>query len=38
VSSFNNILQLALLGPQSPEREEAIKKEVFLLIRRYLNP
>jgi AcrR family transcriptional regulator len=38
VSSFNNILQLALLGPQSPEREDAIKKEVFLLIRRYLNP
>ncbi|UOF01875.1 TetR/AcrR family transcriptional regulator [Bdellovibrio bacteriovorus] len=38
VSSFNNILQLALLGPQSPEREEAIKKEVFILIRRYLNP
>ncbi len=38
VSCFNNILQLALLGPQSPEREEAIKKEVFILIRRYLNP
>ncbi|MEN0058688.1 MAG: TetR/AcrR family transcriptional regulator [Bdellovibrio sp.] len=38
VSCFNNILQLALLGPQSPEHEEAIKKEVFILIRRYLNP
>lgn len=38
VSSFNNILQLALIGPQSPEREEAIKREVFLLIRRYVNP
>lgn len=38
VSCFNNILQLALLGPQSPEREEAIKKEVFVLIRRYLEP
>ena len=38
VSSFNNILQLALLGPQTPEREEAIKKEVFTLIRRYLEP
>lgn len=38
VSCFNNILQLALTGPQTPEREDAIKKEVFLLIRRYLNP
>lgn len=38
VSCFNNILHLALRGPQNPEREEMIKKEVFLLIRRYLNP
>lgn len=38
VSCFNNVLHLALQGPQTPEREEAIKKEVFLLIRRYLNP
>ncbi len=38
VSSFNNVLQLALLGPQTQEREDAIKKEVFLLIRRYLEP
>lgn len=38
VSCFNNILNLALLGTQGAEREEAIKKEVFILIRRYLNP
>lgn len=38
VSCFNNILHLALLGPQGADREDAIKKEVFLLIRRYLNP
>ena len=38
VSSFNNILNLSLLGPQGPEKEEAIKKEVFILVRRYLNP
>jgi Transcriptional regulator len=38
VSSFNNILQLSLLGPQGPEREEAIKKEVFTLFSRYLKP
>lgn len=38
VSSFNNILTLALLGPQTKEREEEIKKEVFILIRRYVNP
>lgn len=38
VSCFNNILQLALTGPQGPEQEDAIKKEVFLLVRRYLNP
>lgn len=38
VSCFNNILQLALSGPQTHEHEEAIKKEVFVLIRRYLNP
>jgi AcrR family transcriptional regulator len=38
VSSFNNILQLSLLGPQSPERENEIKKEVFILINRYLKP
>ncbi|MGE5085628.1 MAG: TetR/AcrR family transcriptional regulator [Bacillota bacterium] len=38
VSCFNNILQLSLLGPQGPEREAAIKKEVFTLISRYLKP
>lgn len=38
VSCFNNILQLGLLGPQSAEREEAIKKEVFTLFSRYLKP
>jgi len=38
VSSFNNILQLSLLGPQGPEREEAIKKEVFTFFSRYLRP
>ncbi|QDK38031.1 TetR/AcrR family transcriptional regulator [Bdellovibrio sp. NC01] len=38
VSSFNNILQLSLLGPQSPEREQAVKKEVYTLISRYLQP
>ncbi|WP_413574696.1 TetR/AcrR family transcriptional regulator [Bdellovibrio sp. HCB290] len=37
VSSFNNILQLSLLGPQSPERENEIKKEVYTLISRYLK-
>ena len=38
VSSFNNILQLSLLGPQSQEREQAVKKEVYSLISRYLQP
>lgn len=38
VSCFNNILNLSLLGPQGSEKEEAIKKEVFILVRRYLNP
>lgn len=38
VSCFNNILQLGLLGPQTVEREEAIKKEVFTLFSRYLKP
>jgi AcrR family transcriptional regulator len=38
VSSFNNILQLSLLGPQGPEREDAIKKEVFVFFSRYLKP
>ena len=38
VSSFNNILQLSLLGPQSNEREQAVKKEVFTLISRFLQP
>ncbi|HWU44973.1 MAG TPA: TetR/AcrR family transcriptional regulator [Bdellovibrio sp.] len=38
VSSFNNILQLSLLGPQNPEREQAVKKEVYTLISRYLQP
>ena len=38
VSSFNNILQLSLLVPQGPEREESIKKEVFVLFSRYLRP
>lgn len=37
VSSFDSVLQLALQGPQSPEKEEIIKKEVFLLIKRYLS-
>ncbi|MGZ3772271.1 MAG: TetR/AcrR family transcriptional regulator [Pseudobdellovibrionaceae bacterium] len=38
VSCFNNILSLALIGPQTKEREDEVKKEVFLLIRRYVNP
>ncbi len=38
VSSFNNILNLSLLEAQTPEREEQIKKEVFLMFRRYMNP
>lgn len=38
VSCFNNILQLSLLGPQSPEREQAVKKEVYTLFSRYLQP
>lgn len=38
VSSFNNILQLSLLGAQSPEREAAVKKEVYTMISRYLQP
>lgn len=38
VSCFNSILHLSLLGPQNPEREEATKKEVYLLISRYLQP
>jgi AcrR family transcriptional regulator len=38
VSCFNNILHLSLLGPQNVEREEATKKEVYLLISRYLQP
>lgn len=38
VSSFNNILHLSLLGPQDAGREEATKKEVFLLFSRYLQP
>lgn len=38
VSCFNNILNLSLLESQSPEKEEQIKKEVFILFRRYLNP
>jgi AcrR family transcriptional regulator len=37
VSSFNSILQLTLLGPQSEERENAVKKEVYLLFSRYLQ-
>lgn len=38
VSCFNNILHLGLLGPQTAEREEAIKKEVYTLFSRYLKP
>lgn len=38
VSCFNNILHLSLLGPQDTGREEATKKEVFLLFSRYLQP
>ncbi|MNL02836.1 transcriptional regulator BetI [compost metagenome] len=37
VSCFNNILNLSLLGPQSPEREQAIKNEVFTLMSRYIK-
>lgn len=37
VSCFNNILQLTLLGPQSSDREQAVKKEVFTLFSRYLQ-
>lgn len=38
VSCLNNILQLSLLNSQDSEREELLKKEAFILIRRYLNP
>ncbi len=38
VSCFNNILHLGLLGPQTEEREAAIKKEVYTLFSRYLKP
>lgn len=38
VSCFNNILNLSLLGPQTPEREQAIKDEVFVLMSRYIKP
>jgi AcrR family transcriptional regulator len=38
VSSFNNILQLGLLGEQSAAYEDALKKEVTLLFNRYLKP
>ncbi len=37
VSSFNNILNLSLLGHQSPEREQAIKNEVYTMIIRYIK-
>jgi len=37
VSCFNNILQLSLLGPQTPEYEEKVKQEVFILFTRYLK-
>ncbi len=39
VSTFNNALNVHLLqANQSPEREEQFKKEIYLLVSRYLNP
>lgn len=38
VSCFNNILQLALSADQSPERQNAIRKECHTLLSRYLSP
>lgn len=38
VSSFNNILQLGLIGEQSAAYEDSLKKEVTLLFNRYLKP
>lgn len=38
VSTFNNALNINLLQePQSPEREEKLKNEIFLLVSRYLR-
>lgn len=37
VSCFDNILQIALQGPPNPEKEEVLKKEVYLLLKRYLS-
>ncbi len=37
VSSFNSILQLTLLGPQSTEWDESVKKEVYTMFSRYLQ-
>jgi AcrR family transcriptional regulator len=39
VSTFNNALNIHLLqANQTPEREEQFKKEIFLLVTRYLRP
>ncbi len=38
VSCFNNILQLSLSEANTPEKEETIKKELFTLFSRYLQP
>lgn len=37
VISFNALLQLTLVGPQTVEREESIKKEVYTMYSRYLQ-
>lgn len=37
VSTFNNALQLSLLQIQSPEAEIKLKKEIHLLLTRYMN-
>lgn len=39
VSTFNNALNVNLLQTnQSPEREDQVKKEIYLLVTRYLRP
>lgn len=38
VGCFNNILQLALSSDQSPEKQNAVRKECTTLLTRYLSP
>lgn len=38
VSSFNNILQLSLSEATTPEKEEMIKRELYTMFSRYLQP